>query len=256
MNVDLLQDVHDELYRRRNELARNPAAEDTYQMFFLMFGAVSVFMNHVKYGGVNQYPDAQTLVESGLTSYFEFLVAELKDRLERPVKMCGAFGKPRKCPSKETGELRACMESIWGPLGAAIKSHSRVSYPGPDMQEMSAMFAEFGRPTSPPPSSNLFRDFAEDALAAFDAVESATACRQFERIDNFAANKGKYTKGFLTVFRMLCQFYLEQFGGRKGSNVSTMSSWNSQSMGGGRRKRRGTTRRRHRKSKTLRKRRF
>lgn len=240
MNVDLLQDVHDELFRRRNAYARKPEEEEMYQTYFLMFGAVSVLLNAVKYGGTN--PDAQTMIESGLTSYFEFLLSELKDRLERPVKMCGAFGKPRKCPSKETGELRGCMADIWGSLRAAMKSFSRLSPFSVSMEEMATMFAEFGRPTSPPPSGNLYQDFVEDALAFFDTLDAASACRQFERIDNFAANKGKYTSGFLTVFRMLCQFYLEHFGsGRKGS----LNSWNSQSIAGGSRKRKTPTRRSH-----------
>lgn len=248
----ILGEVYDDLKKR----AYSPAEANVNQhaRISYMVNSVSQLLN---IDPRSQY-DLNTQKE-GIRSFFEFLLKELHGRLERPVKMCGIFGKAKPCPSKKEGELRACMEEIWEPLYAATKSYRRAGYDSDVVYEIQDLFGDFGRPSSPATGVNPFDEFMENALDAFEAVDNVQ-CRKFERIDNFIANVGKYTKGYLLVFRMLAASYREQTQGfQKSNSANTATSWNSQSMGsfgGSRRGLRGKkTRRNRRKSKkTLRRR--
>lgn len=219
---------------------------------------------------------------------FDFLLNELRDRLERPVKMCGAFGKPRKCPSKETGELRECMAVIWGPLSAALQYENTLRQPAlfarGIQSAINSLFSNFQtQKVVLGDRVENARLFIESALQTFNAVDAAQSCRQFERIDNFAANVGKYTKDYLAAFRIMAKYCLigiaemqkpmpvrmrprynteteaalEGLPDNNNNSTDTASNWNSESIGsnnsyyrGGRRSR--TRRVKNRRSKTRR----
>jgi hypothetical protein len=116
---------------------------------------------------------------------FDEIKADFKERLERPAKSCvllpGKFGKPKACPDRNSGTLEACKNEVKPLLHEASSLRNLI--------ETSA------------------DAFFEKTIQFFRAVQSSAACTSFERIDNFAQNKGKATKGNIQLFEMMVEFY-------------------------------------------------
>lgn len=146
-------------------------------------------------------------VLTALGFLFDELILEFEERIENPVKSCkllpGKFGKPMTCPEKNSATLQKCISDYTGVLREAKRLRKKIY----ESTNASTGVA-----------------FIEKVMEFFRVVQGSNACASFERVDNFAKNKGKYMKGHIALFRIMAGYYMRQKSLTKSVNSNNSAS--------------------------------
>ncbi len=194
------------LWNKHTEYSKYRDRDFRAEKYIIMSGISSaieqIIAPYLTENSIRTNTDMQNSIYNALEALFRKLVEDLDERTQNPVKSCvllpGRYGRPAACPEKNSESFQKCKDTFSKKRKLAARIRIQKDNKG----------------------------FIAAALDLFDAIQNED-CKKFERIDNFAMNKGMTMKDDLKLFRILAEIYYNLLNNvryqKVASNISSTS---------------------------------